>query len=829
MILKHANFIILTTVFLSFLFARLAGAATETPQSTYRAGGDDSYPPYEFVDKNGYATGFNVELMRAIAEAAGFDITINLGPWKVVRSQITNGEIDMITGMYYSQARDKMFDFSIPHTIVSHGIFVRKDSPVQSVTDLAGKAVIVQEGDIMHDFVVEENITDKVIAVENQEKALRLLSNGMHNAALLAKLQGLSHLQSMGLDNIMVVGPSILPRKYCIAVKEGNTRLLEKINTGLTRVQASGVYNQIYNDWFGGYTAHWTHTRFLKIGLWTAGGFVAIVLIVVLWNRSLKRQVRERTRQLETELAERRRTETALKESREQLALALKAGKSGVWDFNPSQEGEYLSTYNERWLAMLGYLPGELPLCFETWEGLLHPGDHDRAMAALNDHLENGIPYSVEFRLKCKDGNYTWIHSMGRIVSWDKEGRPDRMIGIHVDISDRKAAEEERLTMERRFYHTQKLESLGVLAGGIAHDFNNLLMGILGNADLAMMDISPASPAMEYLQNIQEAAKRSADLTRQMLAYSGRGRFVVEPVDMNALIKEMHQLLSVSISKKAVLQFNLSSDLPVVAADATQMRQVIMNLVINASEALAEDRGTIRIATGTMECDADYLQTTLMAQPPQPGRYVYLEVSDTGCGMDRLAMDRIFDPFFTTKFKGRGLGLSALLGIAHGHKGTVKVESAPGEGTTFLILLPALASAIEADTTEKATSAPWKGHGAILLVDDEAVVRKTAGNMLKKMGFRVITAEGGQTALDLYQRQADEIVCIILDVTMPDMSGAETLEALRQLDKTVPVIMSSGYSEKEITETFSVRSIAGAIQKPYKFEDLKQKLRTVLA
>ena len=263
------------------------------------------------------------------------------------------------------------------------------------------------------------------------------------------------------------------------------------------------------------------------------------------------------------------------------------------------------------------------------------------------------------------------------------------ILDIHRDFTERKRAEEEQLRLEQQLLHAQKLESLGVLAGGIAHDFNNILMAIMGNADLALIRLAKESPAVENLHRIEQAAARAADLAKQMLAYSGKGKFVVEEINLNRLLEEMLHMLEVSISKKAVLRLNPHPHLPSVEADATQMRQIIMNLVINASEAVGDKSGVIAITTGCIDCDRNYLKDVWLDENLTDGLYVYLEIADTGCGMDKETLSKLFDPFFTTKFTGRGLGMAAVLGIVRGHKGAIKVYSEPGKGTTFKILLPA--------------------------------------------------------------------------------------------------------------------------------------------
>jgi signal transduction histidine kinase/CheY-like chemotaxis protein len=399
-------------------------------------------------------------------------------------------------------------------------------------------------------------------------------------------------------------------------------------------------------------------------------------------------------------------------------------------------------------------------------------------------------------------------------------GTTDRLLVTVRDISERKHAEDERLKFEKQILHAQKLESLGVLAGGIAHDFNNILTTVIGNADLALRRINPESPAVDNLHSIGKAAARAADLAKQMLAYSGKGKFVIGNHDINALLEEMLHILQVSISKKAVLRLNLTRPLPPIEADATQIRQVIMNLVINASEAIGNKSGVIAINTGCMDCDRSYLKDVWLNENLTDGLYVFIEIADSRCGMDKDTLTKLFDPFFTTKFTGRGLGMAAVLGIVRSHKGAVKIYSEPDKGSTFKILLPASGKPTEIFNNEYRND-HWKGSGTVLLVDDEETVRGIGAEMLKELGFDVVTANDGCEALEAYKAETD-FRFVILDLTMPHMDGEQCYRELRKLNPDVKVILSSGFSESEVTQKFAGKGLAGFIQKPYKLSVLQE-------
>ena len=395
------------------------------------------------------------------------------------------------------------------------------------------------------------------------------------------------------------------------------------------------------------------------------------------------------------------------------------------------------------------------------------------------------------------------------------------VIGVSIDVTERRRAEEALL-------QAQKMESLGVLAGGIAHDFNNLLVGVLGNAGLAMAELPPESSAQPIIREIEIAGQRAADLARQMLAYSGKGRFVIQSIDLNALVLEMTTLLRVSINRSAIIRCELAATLPPVEGDATQLRQLVMNLVVNASDALGEAGGAIRVSTGLVHAKRATLNAAYLSPQLRAGEYVFLEVADTGIGMDAETRARIFDPFFTTKFTGRGLGLAAVQGIARGHKGAIRVQSEPGKGATFTLLLPAAAANTPPAPTIAAPAPAWVTAGSVLVVDDEESVRTVTARALKLFGFAPILAADGQEGIDQFRKHQDEIVCVLLDMTMPRMNGEDAFAAIRQIRPDACVILTSGYSEQEATERLAGKGIAGFIQKPYELTSLRDAIRAAI-
>jgi len=419
-------------------------------------------------------------------------------------------------------------------------------------------------------------------------------------------------------------------------------------------------------------------------------------------------------------------------------------------------------------------------------------------------------------------------------------GNPKKryVIGSVHDVTDIKDAFEKKLTVDRRIQEAQKLESMGIMAGGIAHDFNNILMAVIGNAEMAMEMVDSTSAARANIEEILAASSRAVDLTGQMLAYSGRGKFNVTSARLSSLVKDMKNLISSAVSKHIKVGYNLKDELPVILCDPTQIKQVLINIVINASEAIEEDHGTITISTGTTRPEEErggILRPSAEGATEDPGprgECVYLEVADTGSGMSDEVKTRIFEPFFTTKFTGRGLGMAAVEGIVRGHRGLIKIDSAEGEGTVVRVIFPA-GGGKRADLPNEMKKRPEQGktidiEGKILVVDDEEAVKNLACRLLEYSGFETIPASDGRAALTQFRRRRDEISCVLLDLTMPHMDGEKTFREIRGLSSEIPVIITSGYNEKDAMDRFKSLAPSGFLKKPYKRKNLLNKLREVM-
>ena len=584
-------------------------------------------------------------------------------------------------------------------------------------------------------------------------------------------------------------------------------------------------------EWLAQNTS-WYPGAVLLIGLLITGGIVRALASANLRTRIVTREVELRTRELRDlngsyaeEIRQRRQVEEVLARERTLLRTLLDTLPEQIYVKDTA--GRYLLT-NEtnrrlRQLRSTEEVVGKTVFDLVSPEHAAQYDADDRQVITTGQAILNR-----EEPGRFADGEERVLLT-SKLPLRDGAGQIIGLVGITRDITGEKRAGQEREQLTRRLQETQKLESLGVLAGGVAHDFNNILTSVLGYASLARLELEDRPAAAAHLEQIEHAALRAAELCKQMLAYSGRGHFVVQQVNLSRLVEEALPLLQVTLSKRITLHQELERNLPAVIADVTQIRQIIMNLVINAADAIGELGGGIHIATGVMQADRAYLDRAYLSPTIAAGPYVYLEVRDNGCGMRPETLARIFEPFFSTKFTGRGLGLAAVLGIVRGHGGAIRVDSEPGEGTTFRLLLPAaLGQALPAAREPAPASPGWRGQGTVLVVDDEENVREVTARILEALGFAAVLAVDGEDALNLIARRPGPFVAVLLDLTMPRMDGAEAFARLQRFRPGLPVLLMSGYSEQEAVGRFTGAGFAGFIQKPFHMQELRQRLQQII-
>lgn len=509
-------------------------------------------------------------------------------------------------------------------------------------------------------------------------------------------------------------------------------------------------------------------------------------------------------------------------ESERRLRLALSAADMGTWDWDLEAGQLQCSPELNR---IVGLPEKESRGSYLSHAQFIDEQDRAHVRRTIFVAIRNGKEWDCEFRIRRVDGAPRWLLVRGDVTR-NAGGKPTHIVGAATDITDRREAQAERERLERKMQDAQKLESLGVLAGGIAHDFNNLLTGVIGNASLALT--SDAQEARARLTEITHIAERAADLCQQMLAYAGKGRFCVAPLEVSRLIKETAALVKLSISRNARMVFDLASHLPPVLADATQLRQIIINLVMNASEALDAPGGRILLRTGSVFATRPDFHNARTCRDEPEGDYVFVEVSDTGSGMSPETLARIFDPFFTTKFTGRGLGLAAVIGIVRAHGGALFVESAPGRGTTFRVLFPQAPEATVPPVSDAQLAHEFRGEGTILVVDDEGMVRNIAVALLQVAGFTTVEARGGLDAIETFSANPSHYDAVLLDMTMPGLDGVQVMERLRAIHPNIPVVLMSGFSEVEVASRCATHQRVSFLQKPFTHEALVARLRAVM-
>ncbi len=512
---------------------------------------------------------------------------------------------------------------------------------------------------------------------------------------------------------------------------------------------------------------------------------------------------------------------TASKQAEEILRLArfsIEHSSDGIFWITPDAR---IVDANEAACRSLGYSRDEmLRLTIPDIDPCCDYDAFRRSFANLRQHGTR----TFEAVHATKDGARFPVEIVSSYLSFGDE---ERNCAFVRNIAERKQAEEEKRTLEQQFQQTQRLESLGVLSGGIAHDFNNILAIIMGYCSLTKMEYETAQGNIE---EIEKAAERGAELCRQMLAYAGKAQLTKTRVDIGSVVDEMATMLKSTLPRNSVIKTDLPTGIPAINADASQIRQVVMNMIINASEAIGEEQGEIGVSLARTAVTADQAAKDYHGEAIPPGEYVCLEVADNGCGMNEETKWRIFEPFYTTKFSGRGLGMSAVLGIIQSHGGALQLFSRPGQGTTFKVYLPVRDSGSLGDEGRMhAPSPPWQGSGTILLVEDEDQIRFIASSLLANFGFEVLEAANGKEALEAYRKNAADIIPVLTDMGMPVMDGYALFPALKQLDHNLPIIVSSGFGFAEVASRIGRDDIAGIIDKPYNPDQLREVVKRVVA
>lgn len=789
----------------------ICGASISWSQ-TLSVGGDMDDPPYEYL-VDGVPTGFNIDIFKAVAEVMGLKADIRLGPWDEVRSRLEHGEYDMLLGMYKTPERDESADFSKPHLMVNNTIFIRRGSDIRSLDDINNREVIVQNKNVMHDFIIENGLAQNITTTKTQAAGLRLLASGKHDCFIGAKLQGLMLIRKFKLDNIIAIGRPIYPRDYCFAVREGDTDLLNTLNEGLAIIKQTGKYDEIYDKWFGVVAPRGVSMRLIIT--YTVVAIVpvlAIFLVLALWSWSLKREVNFRTRKIQFELEERLKAESALIESEMKYRDLFESSRDAL--VLTSLDG-WVTDVNREWLYLFGYTRDEA-LRANAIDMYANQDDRRKIIKEL---LDKDFIQDYELMLKRRDGKHIDC-LLTTNVHRDEKGD---VLYFHTSIRDITR----RKQLEKQLFQSMKMESVGRLAGGVAHDFNNLLTAIIGNTELLMQSVQHDSPMYEDLEEIKDTSERAATLTRQLLAFSRRQVFEERIVDVSEVLRNINKLLQRLIGEDIKFTEKIPENLWRIKIDTAQMEQVFINLAINARDAMP-DGGSLIIEAANVSRDGEYTEDRADFIP---GDYIMIAVTDTGIGMDDATKARIFEPFFTTKEqgKGTGLGLATCYGIIRQSGGHIYVYSEPGVGTTFKIYLPRYTGSEATPDTKHPVRKSHGGTETILVAEDEEMVRRMITRVLVNMGYCVYEAADGQEALDIVKEQnISNLDMLVTDMVMPVMGGNDLAARMTKLYPNMKVLYISGYTDNAPPVEVSLERHALFLQKPFAPSLFVRKVRDLL-
>jgi two-component system sensor histidine kinase EvgS len=672
-----------------------ATANSGGPYDVLQFRGNGDFSPYEFINDKNEPDGYNVELTKAIARQLALKVHIELGQWSDVRRELETDKIDALIGMLYSNERDKVFDFSVPHVVISYAVFVRKDSAFQNPLDLMGKEVIVVKNVYAHDWLTQNDFTPHVVTVARPEEALQLLSQGRHDCAVLARLHGLDLLRSLNIDNLKTIGPPVLTQKMGFAVKAGNADLLAKINEGLYLVQASGEYDRIYRKWFSVYEQKRFQNRLLQIGKLVGLPLVALLVLAGLWIRSLKHLVARRTQTL-------RENQILLNRIVQGTPLPTlvrdRNGKLLLWNRACEElTGISATAAAER---SQNVPPGEAtadPFLLHLLSEKFPADPEGKRQTALPQFLKSS-PDTAELEVCVPQLGDAGCWLYGTIVRFsDEQGHPIGIIEIWQDLTDRKS-------LEKQLAHAQRLEAMGRLAGAIAHDFTNFLQAILVFTETAKFDISADSPVRSHLDGIQKTIFRAKELIHQIKVFSRQNLLAPKPIRLKAVVEKAVASVKTIFPDTIDLRLAIDSDARIMA-DEIPVEQVVSNLCMNAVNAMGDTGGVLTVRLSTVELNRE----TARRDPElRPGAYAKLTVADTGKGIPAGHLERIYEPFFTTRKRegGTGMGLAIVHGIVKGYDGVISVESEVGKGTAFVIHWPVIPPEDDITGTNQEVSQP---------------------------------------------------------------------------------------------------------------------------
>jgi two-component system cell cycle sensor histidine kinase/response regulator CckA len=784
----------------------LTASASEPPLKLV-FGTDHDFPPYSFVSAEGKPAGFTVDLVRAVGRAAGREVEVQLGEWPEIRRRLEESDGIDVVDMYESEERRHLYDFSAPFQIAADEIFVRSDSPgACSASDLSGRKVLVEAKSYAREFLDRERPNAVPLPAMSEPAALRRLATGEGDCAIVSQFVGRRFAEEKELDNLQVAGPPINPRNHAFAVRKGNAELLAGLNRGLSAVRASGRYGEISEKWLTVRPAELSGYEVLRRASLVLGPIALVAIAALGWSWTLRRRVRKRTEELQAELVERQRAERALRESEQRFRALVDEAPEAILVIDvEAKEIQHANAHASRLLGIAADSTPDL--------SLLVPAEEDRRN--LVDQLERAAAREkpvFEHVFESQGGGSVVCEV--RLVSLPSSDR--RLVRASIaDISDRKRA-------EQTVAQSQRMEALGRLAGGVAHDFNNLLTVITANTELMRTGPPSREGLAESAEEILDACWRASALTRQLLAFGRRQPTQPVVLEANALVREMQKLLKRTLSADILLEVELAEDAGRVRTDPAQLEQVLLNLVINARDAMPEG-GRIFVRTRRNHRDAPG------ADGVPAGDWVVLEVADTGPGIPEAIRARIFEPFFSTKegHGGTGLGLAIVYSVATSCGGKVTLDSEENVGSTFRVFLPRTTEAVEAPSREIASRRVVR-EALVLLVEDETPLRRALERILAGEGYEVVARAGGEEALAQHAAAERRPDLLITDVVMPGMGGRRLAELLRQRQPELPVLFITGHTDDTLLRDGALPPHSRLLAKPFGREEIVGEIEALL-
>jgi PAS domain S-box-containing protein len=760
------------------------------------------YPPFEFKTSEGEPTGMAIELARWMAKRAGVAARFTDTSFQQAQAALLDGEADVLTSFFFSERRARKFNFTRPNFQVPASIFTRfENSDIQRLEDLEGKRVAMQKGDYAHEVLLSRGIAAEIVDTEDFGESADLVVKGLADAVIGDEQIVLYHLLVHGLiDRAKIVGPPLYTGLNCMATGKDNLVLAGILDRLAAEAEREGVIEEINRKWLGAWhdrgLPSWV--RYLALA---AGAALVSVFLVWFWNLRLRQLVGQRT--------------AALEQHEKRLAYLSLAVES-LGEMVVVTDLEHRITYaNSAVERALGYRPGDLigrPSA-EFFEGV--PGNPPDLREWIRSSSRSPV-WRGELNNRRRDGSLIRVY-LSLTPLLDPAGKIIGTVGVSMDITERRELEEQ-------LRHSQKLEAIGQLAGGVAHDFNNILAGALGYLELIKASVGEENELFPQLDAVERLLWRGSELTGALLAFSRKGAWQREPLDLNRAVKEVAAIVERTAGKNHELVLRLAPGLRSAWGDRSQIHQVIMNLALNACEAMKRG-GKLTISTRNVEAgDRIYrVQPDLKKSPA-----VAVSFADTGPGIPEEIRERIFEPFFSTKEDktGVGLGLAVVKGIVDRHGGCIEVENGKGRGVVFTVYLPATD---ESELPPEEPPAPIPtGSEKILLVDDNPDFRAVAEDMLVQLGYTVLTAAGGREAREILEREGWEIELVILDMIMKGLSGPETFRSLRELRPGLPILICTGYAVDEIAGRLLDDQPCLLLKKPFPRREMAEKLRKLL-